>query len=94
MRLAGKRAFVTGGRQGIGRGIVDAFQAEGAAVATCGRGARPKGLDDSVTWYELDVSDAKAVEAIADATDSTDILGPVDNHRAAIIVAQRYQLAA
>lgn len=74
MRLAGKRAFVTGGRQGIGRGIVDAFRAEGAAVTTCGRGARPVGLDDSVIWYELDVSDAKAVKEIAHVTDGTDIL--------------------
>lgn len=74
MRLAGKRAFVTGGRQGIGQGIVDAFLAEGAAVTTCGRGARPAGLHDSVIWYELDVSDAKAVEEIAKLVGVTDVL--------------------
>ena len=34
MRLAGKRAFVSGGRQGIGRGIVAAYLAEGAEVIT------------------------------------------------------------
>lgn len=69
MRLAGKRAFVTGGRQGIGRGIVDAFLKEGATVATCGRGPRPDRLPEGVTWFELDVSDPSAVNAIAAPAD-------------------------
>ena len=69
MRLAGKHAFVTGGRQGIGRGIVDAVLREGATVTTCGRGARPEGLPDAVTWHELDVSDPEAVSAVAYAAD-------------------------
>ena len=69
MRLAGKHAFVTGGRQGIGRGIVDAFLREGATVTTCGRGARPDRLPDAVTWHELDVSDPEAVSAVAYAAD-------------------------
>ena len=69
MRLAGKRAFVTGGRQGIGSGIVGAFRAEGATVTTCGRGSRPEGLPKDVGWVTLDVSDAAAV---------TDLAKPID----------------
>ncbi|MFY2825012.1 SDR family NAD(P)-dependent oxidoreductase [Ruegeria sp. MALMAid1280] len=65
---------MTGGRQGIGRGIVEAYRREGAAVTTCGRGPRPDGLSDSVIWYPLGVTDADAVEELAHATDGTEIL--------------------
>jgi len=71
-RLAGKRAFVTGGRQGIGRAIVDAFLREGAEVVACGRGEAP--ADFPCTWQQLDVADADAVHAVAEATGPLDIL--------------------
>ncbi len=74
MRLAGKTAFVTGGRQGIGRGIVDAFVLEGAVVTTCGRGPRPEGLTDDVAWVSLDVTDVAAVERLASACTGLNIL--------------------
>jgi len=74
MRLVGKRALVTGGRQGIGRAIVDAFIREGAAVTTCGRGARPADLPADIIWYEADVTDPDRVAELAKSTDGTDIL--------------------
>ena len=72
MRLAGKRAFVTGGRQGIGRGIVEAYLAEGAEVITCGRGPEPDGLP--CAWQSLDVADPQAVNTVAEAMGAIDIL--------------------
>lgn len=72
MRLAGKRAFVTGGRQGIGRGIVEMFMAEGADVTTCGRGPAPDGLNAG--WLSLDVSDAQAVNDAAQELGALDIV--------------------
>ena len=71
-RLAGQRAFVTGGRQGIGRGIVEAFLAEGAEVITCGRGPAPDGLP--CAWQSLDVADPDQVNEAAQAIGKIDIL--------------------
>lgn len=72
MLLAGKRAFVTGGRQGIGRGIVDAFMTEGAEVVTCGRGSAPDGL--VAGWVSLDVADPQAVGSALPELGALDIV--------------------
>ena len=72
MRLLGKRAFITGGRQGIGRGIVEAFISEGAEVLTCGRGDAPDTTD--VRWVSLDVSDPMAVLEAAQQIGELDII--------------------
>lgn len=74
MRLDGKTALVTGGRQGIGLGIVRAFMAEGAAVTTCGRGPRPDDLPDDCGWVQADVADPAQMESLVAACPRLDIL--------------------
>jgi len=74
MKLKGKQAVVTGGSQGIGRGIVEAFIHEGANVITCGRSPEPKGLPDQCRYIKLDVADAAAVKRFADDIGTLDIL--------------------
>jgi NAD(P)-dependent dehydrogenase (short-subunit alcohol dehydrogenase family) len=64
--LAGKTALVTGGRQGIGRAIVDKFVAEGARVMTCGRGERPADLPAKVLWETTDVAARADVDVLTD----------------------------
>lgn len=73
-RLQGKRAFVSGGRQGIGAGIVARFIGEGAEVVTCGRGDRPEDLPVACGWHRLDVSDSAAVADVAAQVGTVDVL--------------------
>lgn len=73
MRLPGKRALITGGRQGIGRGVVDAFLAEGAVVHVCGRGDRGD-LPTAASWRRADVADRNDVADLARAVGPIDVL--------------------
>ena len=72
--LENKTALVTGGRQGIGRGIADRFAAEGARVTITGRGARPDDLPAHFAWACSDVSDPGAVAELAAGIEGLDIL--------------------
>ena len=64
--LEGKLVLVTGGSRGIGRQIVNTFQANGATVFACGRSERPADLESSVQWVTCDVANPVQVESLKD----------------------------
>ena len=75
MKLEGKVAAVTGGTRGIGRGIVEAFLAEGASVVMNGRseekGARALselGVGDRAHFIAGDVTQEATLSALVDGT--------------------------
>ncbi|MGI9515340.1 MAG: SDR family NAD(P)-dependent oxidoreductase [Anderseniella sp.] len=74
MMLENKKALVTGGRQGIGLAIANAFVAEGAQVAVCGRGERPDSFPGEITWHQCDVADTAQVARMAQALGALNIV--------------------
>jgi 2-keto-3-deoxy-L-fuconate dehydrogenase len=77
-RLQGKRAFVTGAGQGIGRAVALAFAAEGAAVTAASRTlakmADLPALAPAIAPVALDVTDGPAVARAIEAAAPLDIL--------------------
>lgn len=73
MKLKGKIAAITGGTAGLGRGIAEAFLAEGATVALMARN-QEKGQK---VLAELDVGD-RAIFISGDAMEQADIEGFID----------------
>jgi NAD(P)-dependent dehydrogenase (short-subunit alcohol dehydrogenase family) len=83
MRFEGVRVIVTGGAQGIGRGIVEAFLREGAAVLATDRtrelldailNGHPQA--DRLAVHAADLADDAAVATVVSA--AVDALGGVD----------------
>ncbi len=77
----GRRALIVGGSSGIGNGIAQAYRARGADVHVCGTRSRAAdysiedGSDlDGLSYAQLDVSSAGAIEAFHPAFDTLDIL--------------------
>lgn len=81
MRLAGKRAIVTGGASGIGEAVVRRFAAEGAAVVVAdvqedaGRALEAE-LGPAVVFHRTDVTQAADVAAVVAFADGR--LGGLD----------------
>jgi 2-keto-3-deoxy-L-fuconate dehydrogenase len=77
LRLTGKTAFITAAGQGIGRATAIAFATEGARVIATDINAEALDTlraETGCTTHRLDVTDAAAVNALAEATGAIQVL--------------------
>ena len=81
LRLNGKTALVTGGSEGIGKGIALAFAKEGVDVAIC---ARRKGPLDATAQEIARATNRKIVPIVADLTKDEDARNFVEQGHAAL----------
>jgi 3-oxoacyl-[acyl-carrier protein] reductase len=79
--FSGKQVLVVGGSSGIGNGIAQAFRVRGAQVAVCGTRAHAKEYSQAegsdltgLSYAQLDVGNAGAVEAFKPLFDRLDVL--------------------
>jgi len=77
MKLKDKKALITGGSKGIGKGIAKAYLKEGAEVIICGRGEESLkaaheelSLLGNVSFITVDISDKEDVKRLAFEIDS------------------------
>lgn len=78
LQLRGRRALVTGGTRGIGRGIVERLVEEGCAVALCARGDVEAAVAETGAAFgaSVDVTDDAALGRFVD--DAAAALGGLD----------------
>ena len=79
-RLEGKNALVTGASTGIGRGIAEAYAAEGAAVACVSRRMETLGP----TVEAINASGGRAIAVQADTSNAADVDAAVKQTRDAL----------
>ena len=87
-RLTGKTAIVTGGGQGIGRGITDRFVEEGAKVFVAQR-SNPTNLPSEAIFVETDLRQSGSIEelcaTVLGQSPSIDVFLPRQKHFVAIL---------
>ncbi len=83
-RFDGASVIVTGGAKGVGRGVSEAFLAEGAHVVICGRNepdSLPEADGQAARFVSADVRDPDQIDAvIAAATEKTGALDILINN--------------
>lgn len=73
-RLSGKKTFITGAAQGIGRAIAEAFAREGAFVIAADLHWQERPASGTFETLELDLGDEAAVKAAIEAFPGIDVL--------------------